>query len=274
MIKTQKIIKYCAIAFAIFLIFNILSAIMYGIVSISNVFSKDNYNNNTSLTEELRELNIENNIEKLDINVKSVNIIVKEGSKFKVETNNKYINVKETNNKLSITEANHKWLDMKDDTKLTIYIPTDYTFNDVSFENGAGKIEVNMMNTKKLDLDLGAGKVDIQKLNVSTEADIDGGAGEVIIKNSRINNLDLDMGVGKITLNSSLTGNNQIDAGVGELNINLVGTSEDYKIKLNKGIGNATLNDENMKNDTYYGTGNNLIDIDGGVGSIKINYSR
>ena len=36
MIQFQKLIKYCAIAFAFFLIFNIISGIIYGISLFSN----------------------------------------------------------------------------------------------------------------------------------------------------------------------------------------------------------------------------------------------
>ena len=82
------------------------------------------------------------------------------------------------------------------------------------------------------------------------------------------------MGVGKLTLESSITGHNDIDAGIGELNLNLIGSSSDYKIKVNKGIGTSTLNGETIKNDTYYGEGYNIINIDGGIGTISINYSR
>ena len=44
MIKTQKIIKYCAIAFAIFLTFSIISSIMFGIMSIGNIFDNNDSN--------------------------------------------------------------------------------------------------------------------------------------------------------------------------------------------------------------------------------------
>ena len=47
MIKAQRIIKYCAIAFAIFLIFNILSVLMYGIIAIGNTFDNSKKDNNT-----------------------------------------------------------------------------------------------------------------------------------------------------------------------------------------------------------------------------------
>lgn len=269
MIKTQKIIKYCAIAFALFLTFSIISSIMFGIMSIGTIFD----NNDTNITDKLETLEVSNNIQELDINVKSINITIKESSDFKVETNNKYIKLKEKNNKLSITEEKHNLFN-NTDSSLIIYLPSDYLFNEVSIENGAGKIEIDKLSTKNIELDLGAGKVEIEYLYVTTEADIDGGAGEIVIENSTITNLDLDMGVGNLILTSSLTGNNEIDAGVGEIELNLNENLDNYKIKINKGLGNATLNEETMKNDTYYGTGSNLINIDGGVGNIKINYSR
>ena len=102
------------------------------------------------------------------------------------------------------------------------------------------------------------------------ETSIEGGAGEINIDNADINNLDLDMGIGKLTLTAYLKGNSEINAGVGSINLNLIGSEEDYLINLDKGIGLATYNDNEMKNNTTYGNGNNKIMIDGGIGSIKI----
>ena len=47
---------------------------------------------------------------------------------------------------------------------------------------------------------------------------------------------------------------------------------DDYCIILDKGLGNATINGKNMSDDTTYGTGENKLDIDGGVGSIQIDF--
>lgn len=274
MIKAQRIIKYCAIAFALFLVINIFGLIMNVIFSLSSILN-NNDSDKLQINEELKNIDINEDIKKIELDIASSKIIIiKEGTKIKVETDNEYIKVKERNNKLTITEEKQNLFKINKNSELVIYLPENLLFDEVNIDSGAGTVDIDYLNTKELELSLGAGQVNIQNLNVSNEADIDGGAGEVIIQNSSINNLDLDMGVGKLTLNSSLTGNNEIDAGIGELNINLVGTSEDYKIRLNKGLGNATLNNEKMKNDTYYGKGTNIIDIDGGIGSIKINYSR
>ena len=273
MIKTQKIIKYFAVAFAIFLIFNIFTITMYGIISIGNIFDNKKDSTNT-LTGELKTIKVNNGIERLDIETKGVNIIIKEGKKFKIETDNKDIKTKESNNKLLIVEDNNSWIHKTDYTELIITIPTNYEFNEVSIDNGAGKIDIDKLNTKNINLDLGAGQVNIKNLNVTNESDIDGGAGEINIENSHINNLDLDLGIGKTTINASINGISEIDCGIGELIVNLIGTEDEYKIKLDKALGSATLNNEKMNGNTYYGTGTNLIEINGGIGNISINYTR
>ena len=92
------------------------------------------------------------------------------------------------------------------------------------------------------------------------------------ITNANLNNLDLDMGVGKLSLTSKILGNSKIDSGIGEIDLNLVGNKEDYKLHIDKGIGNVTADGTNLGDDSKYGDGNNYIDIDGGIGSINIDF--
>lgn len=267
MTSAQRVIKYLALGFAIFLIFSILSGIMFGISTVSNVFS----DRDSDILEDLKDLNITgDNISVLDIDIKAANLVIKTGDKLKVETNNKYIKYDQDGNRIIIKEKRHNWFFKKNKSDLVVYIPENFVFDGVSINTGAGKIEVEEINTRILNIDFGAGKATINNLVVDEYAKIDGGAGEISILNGNINDLDLDVGVGKFTLNSKLTGNSEIDAGVGELNINLLGLLEDYKIRVEKGIGSAKLNNQDMKNERTYGTGVNSIDIDGGVGSINI----
>ena len=198
-----------------------------------------------------------------------MNISIKTGNKLKIETNNKNINFKQDNNRLHIKEK-HGWFNKTQNSDLIIYVPQNFIFDMVSIESGAGKLNVDQLLTKNLYLDLGAGKVVINNLNTFDNTEIDGGAGSIEINNGKINNLDLDMGVGQLSLNSTLTGNNKIDSGVGVIDLNLNGTINDYKIKIDKGIGAVNLNGEKVKGNTYYGTGSNLVDVDGGIGNINI----
>lgn len=60
--------------------------------------------------------------------------------------------------------------------------------------------------------------------------------------------------------------------GIGEANLVLIGSSEDYKIKLDKGAGRATLNGNTMRDDSVYGGGSSYVSIDGGVGELNITF--
>lgn len=266
MSRVQRIIKYLATAFALFLSLSIISSIIYGLSFVGGMFDNDKQSS------DLKELKINNSALILDIDVSSSNISVKQGNTLKVETNNKYIHTNQYKNKLYIKEKKHNLFSKNDDNKLTVYVPKDFIFDLVDIKTGASKLNISTLNTKKLSLNLGAGKVKVNNLNVTNSADIEGGAGEIVIEASSINNLDLDMGASKLLLNSKLTGNSEIDAGVGKMDLLLIGSLNDYNITLDKGIGSASINDSNMENDKTYGIGTNKIDIDGGVGSINIDF--
>lgn len=268
MTTAQKLIKYFAIALAFLLMFSILSTIMFGLSTISKSFNKEDSN----IIENLKEMDVSNtDISILDIDILYANLIIKKGDTLKAETNNEYITTNQDENKLIIKEKKRSWL-KKGERDLVVYVPEDFVFDGVSIDAGAGKIEIDSISTKILEFDLGAGKTIIDNLIVLGSADIDGGAGEIIISNSNINNLNLDTGVGKCTLSSKLIGNNEIDVGVGELDITLLGSKQDYRINVEKGIGSIKLENENIKSEKVYGTGINNIDISGGIGSIDINF--
>lgn len=264
----QKIIKYLAVAFALFLTFSIISSIASGFAYIGNLFQDDNNN----INEEFKKLEIGNHAKNLDIDIKSSSILIKTSDKFKVETSNKYIECKQDKNTIHITEKNHNWLRKNNNGTLSIYIPEDIILNNFSIESGAGEVNIEQLSTKTLNLDLGAGLVNINKLTVLSNTKIDGGAGEVNIDNSDLGNLDLDMGAGKFALTAKLHGKSEIDHGLGEIKLNLIGTKDDYQIHVDKGIGNATIDNDKINNDQTVGNGNNIIDIDGGVGNIDINF--
>lgn len=266
----QKTIKYLAIAFALFLTFSIISGIASGILMIGNIFDdKDDY----EILEELKELGIENDAKVLDIDIKGTNIVIKTGDVFKVETSNKYIKCKQDKDMISITEREHNWFSSnKNKSTLIVYVPEDMILDGTSINSGAGKVEIETLSTKVLNLDLGAGKVSINHLNVLNNTEIDGGAGELVINNSNLNNLDLDMGIGKFTLTGKLSGTTEIDHGVGAMELKLLGNKDDYQIHLDKGLGSVTVDGNKIKDDETIGNGINKMNIEGGIGSIDIDF--
>jgi len=233
MTTAQKIIKYLAVAFAIFLIMTIISAILSVILALSGILGLKTAVQNSST--ELIATTFENaEIDTLNIDIAFTNLTIKQGEILKIETDNSNIDCKQKNQELHLEEKDYKWFSYNNvEKELILYIPEDLEFEKVKINAGAGK---------------------------------------VTILSGKINDLDFDMGVGEANITADLLGKSEINAGVGELNINLQGEKESYKIKADKGIGSIKIDGKEVSNGEVYGDGENYIEIDGGIGSINIYY--
>ena len=90
MTTAQKIIKYLAIAFAMFLIVTIISTILGVIYGFANVLGLRR--NNNEIIGEMKSVELEQGeVKRLDIEVAYTNLIIKTGESLKVETNNNKI---------------------------------------------------------------------------------------------------------------------------------------------------------------------------------------
>lgn len=265
MTQFQKITRNCAIGIAAFIIMVIINSLGLALNVFSGVLGL-----RTSDEYELERVNIESGtITNLSIDLASTKLELVTSDEFKIETNNSKIKVVEQNNKLEIKEKQNFINNSFKSNKLVVYLPNEVVLDVLSIDSGAGEILIENLSVNKLDLDIGAGNVNIDKLTVNNSSDISGGTGSLAIKDGKINNLNLEVGVGSTDINLVLTGYNEIEAGVGKLNLNLLDSIDNYKINLEKGIGAIKLNDANVNNNTY-GTGNNTIKVEAGIGSIEI----
>lgn len=265
MTTAQKIIKYCAIAFAIFLIVSIVSGILGAVSGVSYILG-----GKTTVTE-MEIFPITSSVKELKIELSAAKLRLKTGDRFQLESNHKYLEWEEKDGCLSIwDDAPHLGKDM-DKIQVTLTIPEGTEFRSADISTGAGTFTVDELSARRLRLDLGAGEVRINSLS-SSSAVINGGAGEITIDGGSLNNLDFDMGVGEVNLTSRITGDSELDYGVGELNLTLLGKPEDYRIRLDKGLGEARLDGQKMYDDAVYGNGIHSIEIDGGVGELKIEF--
>ena len=261
MTTLQKVIKYIAVAFAIFLIVTIIGGIITGITGVSYLLS----DKDIEAVGEMKVYSIDSDISSLSVDLSGAQLKIKTADKLSLESNHKYISVKEENGKpFSV---------FSEGVTVILNVPESLVFDVAVIDTGAGEVVIESLSANDLEISLGAGKADIKSLTANTSCEIDGGAGELNIDGGRLCNLKLDMGVGELTLKSRIEGKSELDYGVGETNLILIGSKADYKIELDKGIGEATLSGESMKDDSVYGTGESFIEIDGGVGTLNIEFS-
>ena len=234
MTEIQKIIKYCALALAVFLIFIIVTTIAnvgYNILEKTDLI---NDSNSKLLKNNIVISNNESEIREIDIDIKSSNIILKTAENFKVETNNKDIKYSYEDGKVLIKQNNvNKWyLNKNNNSKLIFYIPNEISLEKINLNNNVGDV-----------------KIDFEK----------------------ISNLNIDLDVGDIFVKSIIGGKNIIKSNVGDINLELLLKQEDYKFEFDKDIGEVKLNNNKIKRDTITGDRNNNLKIKTNIGDIKIN---
>lgn len=264
MITAQKIIKYLALAFAVFLIISIITGICGALYSVSYFLSGNTVG-------EMTEHVIGNNFTSLSVNISAAELELKTGEKFGIETNHRYLTYKENGDILKISET-RPFFTSHSGMKVILTIPEENVFDYADINAGAGSVTIDDLRASSLKIELGAGELKAGRLDASDKAEIDGGAGSVTISGGRLNNADIDMGVGELNLTGELSGKSSIDYGVGETNLVLIGEEDDYKIELDKGIGEAWLDGKKMSDDSVYGAGKSFIEIDGGIGELSITF--
>lgn len=268
MTTTQKIIKYCAIAFALTLVISIVGGIVSAITGIVPAFGSG------SAEGKMKEYTIAGTVKDLSIDIDSAQLELRTGDSFTAASNLKYLTLENKDGVLSIWEDRPAVGMQSGNARLVLTIPKEYEFDTAIILTGAGTVKIEELLTDDLDLNLGAGEVEIDRIAADHSARIDGGAGELTIDNGRFADLDFDMGVGEVNMVSSLKGKSKIDYGVGELNLTLVGEPEDYTISLDKGLGSAIIDGKEMGDGAVYGDGENSVEIDGGIGELNVRWTR
>lgn len=268
----QRVIKWLAVAFGIFLIGVMLSALVGVGYIVSEVFDGfDGWEDSKQTEVEIEAGEVEEfagEVHELKVDFKGTNLKIVPGDELKVETNNDRIRVKRSGGSLVIQEDEGGTIfHGMDSVQAVVYLPQGVEgLEKAEIMMGAGSLEISDMKAKELKLELGAGRTEIDELVVTRKAEIDSGAGMFELKEGEIRNLDLEMGVGNVSLSARLLGRNKISAGMGRLELELIGGENDYNVSFEQGLGSLLQEGISLNNPQ----GQNYVEIDGGVGAVVL----
>ena len=229
-------------------------------------------NKNDVVLDEAKTYEITSEIHSLDIRISAADFKIQHGDEISVESNLKYLSVSEKDGVLTIVDEEKNYNDS--DAMLTLYVPNDMVFDEVDITTGAAKMTVGTLSANSLKLKLGAGDVQIESLNASSDADIEGGVGQITIASGTLNDLTLKMGMGELNLSAAVLGESDLKFGVGESNVTLIGSKDDYKVDIEKGLGSITVDGKTVTDYGSSGNGQNYIEIEGGVGAINLKFKE
>lgn len=234
------------------------------------IFSEDNsYNSNEDQSSS--NIEIKNEPKNLDLAIPSGSVSFVTGDKFSVRYDSSVIKVTSSGDTMEIRSIyKHPTDAQRRRMNITVTLPADYSFSDVNLNFGAGKLVADSFSCSTLALNLGAGSATFDNISVASSADINEGAGELVIYSGSIRNLTLRCGAGSAKVCAALIGSSSIEAGVGEVDIDLKGTEADYKVSFRVGIGTCYYNNGALSNSGTYGTGENTVQIRGGLGMVKV----
>ncbi len=264
----EKTIKYLAIGLAVFIICSIASLVL-GIISRLSFFEDDFRG---ELIDDVKTFEEYVDIRRIDIDIDDIGLEIRQGKEYKIEKKGlkRDVKVSLNNGELKLKEQGSTWLGSTKGT-VTVYIPANTILDEIEVDVGAGRTTIEGLEARSFTLDIGAGAVFIDNCKFD-KADIEGGAGKTDITNSSFKDLEMETGVGSTRIEGYVLGNSKIEAGVGSIKLQLFGSKESYTIKTEKGIGSVRIDGEKPTN--VYGRGENYISIEGGVGSIDIDFKE
>ncbi len=270
MTAAQRVIKYAAIALAAVL----CAAILGGLVTAVGLFGggRDDDGDEAGAA---RLWQPTEDVQSLDLDLTALNLTVQAGDALSVHTDSSRVTWEIKDGTLHIREKGHAWpMRSKPAGSLTLTVPESLVFRTAALDMGAGRVRITALAAEELTVSLGAGTADLSSVSVSRRTEIDGGAGQLTLRDCRLAALSLDMGAGHLLLDAALSGTNDIDLGVGDAQLVLRGRAEDHTLRVDKGIGAITLDDRALSDGETVGGGATAVAIDGGVGRVSITFAE
>lgn len=127
----------------------------------------------------------------------------------------------------------------EEDYKIILYIPEDKTLDSLTIYSSGGDLEINTVNTKKVDISLSSGDLKISKFSAN-EGKIEDQDGDVEIENSNLDTVKMNSSMGDIFLENLTWNEGNISMGDGDMKMrgcNLQNT------KFDSSMGSLTLQD-------------------------------
>ena len=288
MSSAQKLIKYIAMGFAACMTIAILGVILNVVIGIVGAFvpehnQKQKGNGTETVIEKVDSQKSYTGVEKLKIESSIYKIDIIGGSKIegvKVECSNIPSTYKVYYEDGTIKTTDDNWVSgvfnkntSSSKGRIKIYVSDKINLDKVDVEMGVGAVTVSNVSMKNLEVDCGVGAFSCDNV-VAEDANISGGVGNVECDDVTFGGLELDGGVGEVSIKGTLTGKTEISAGMGNVDIDVNGKKDDYNVKVETGLGSIYIDGQKYKDsESYNNSESNLIDIEGGIGTIHVDFN-
>lgn len=144
---------------------------------------------------------------------------------------------------------------------------------DVELQTSNGDIIIGQLNANLIDLSTSNGKIELT--DVESVSNIKGGTsnGRIILDN--VKGIDLDFGTsnGRIIAEQIECQNLELSSSNGEVEVEVIGTNDDYRIRLATSNGDRVLNDIKVDQNNFNTDKTNYINIESSNGDVELKFT-
>lgn len=265
---------------AVLIIICMISGVITAIYFVSRVAKNSEEDDMFGDGEFISETRTFADIEKLDIDASSFDVIVK-GTDSKetvcvLHNMPDYIRVEESGSTLRVySQKKINWfggLDMPRDAKIEISVPRH--LRTVKLDTGSGKFRAEGFEAETIEADTGSGALSFLDI-VADRLVFDTGSGSVYLDNTKTGELVIDSGSGSVSYEGEINGDADIDSGSGNVSLKLHGKLEDYDIYADSGSGGIWINEIKIRDEfnAVHTSSNKAgsLRVGGGSGRVTIN---
>ena len=176
----------------------------------------------------------------------------------------------------SVTDSVMHWNEIGDRI-ITLYLPDDYSFDEVDVEVGAGYLQLDHLYVKEMTLEVGAGEISLGDIRAQ-ELDASIGAGAIDITGMETAKLDIEVGMGSFTVEGRLDGDADVDCSMGYVEMMLDGDERDFNYSLEDAMGTVGIGNSSFgglgEERTIDNHANKNIDVECSMGNILIGFKN
>lgn len=285
----QRVIKYCAIGFAILLAIGIITFMVnmvYAVVTFSSGgFRSGGFHSGMKFNDsDIKTVNFDETftgVTGLDIDNSTGNLKIVTGDTFRVEGVDVFEGFKaevDASGTLTVSDNESGFhffgFDINGfnspNSKITVYVPSDFMADEVRIESGAGAVTMENLSTDYLYISAGAGNIKGSTLKAD-RVKFEGGVGSIDLEDVTFMDTSFECGVGNVFISGTLLEENKFNCGVGEVSLKLKGNINDYDLDVESGVGTVRVNGKKIEEQEHTNRfADHSIEVDGGVGSVRI----
>ena len=161
-------------------------------------------------------------------------------------------------NELRITST-RKAKENAENSRITLYLPAGYSWQEVDLEVGAGQIQAESLKINELDITVGAGEIRLSGMEVGS--------------------LGAEVGVGNFVAQGIVTRSIEAECAMGNLELQLAGSRTDYDYELQCVAGNIKIGEEQYgggvaKEQKINNGAGRRVDLECSMGNITVTFEQ